>query len=198
MEMTTDFFERGFLADRYVEGLRNYRSLVKGLMVSVQTLQIEPLPKQYDLQATISTEDWCGDSACVVPVIDRFCAINQIPLRIFRGSETAGLKDFYEGSGTDHIPVLSFWSKSGAEVVRWVESPAAVQEQKRTWKAARPEFMELYNRRADGDEEAAREFGKLYRLFLDEMASWYREGLWNAVVEELTAAVENGASVNQE
>lgn len=191
MEMTTEFFERGFVPERYVEGLRNYRSLVKGLMIAVQDVTVAPLSERYPLTATISTEDWCGDSACVVPIIARFCAVNEIPLRIFRGSETRGLKEFYEGSGTTHIPVLSFWSLDGTEAVRWVEAPEAVQDKKRAWKAERPEFMELYNRRADGDEEAARAFGKLYRQFLDEMAQWYQEGLWDAVLTELAEALRS-------
>lgn len=192
--MDETLFARGQEAERYVDGMRNYRSLVRKLFAAASSFPV-PLefPRKEEVsRATVCTEDWCGDSACVTPILARFFAVHGIPFRVFRGSEHRDVHRFYEESGTDHIPVLSLWDSSGGELVRWVEAPKAAQEKKASWKEAHPEFMELYGKRADGDRDAARAFGVMYRDFLEEMAGWYQQDLWAITLEEVSRLLSPG------
>ena len=178
-------------AETYVSNLRNYRSLVKKLMdeASADTEHAERLraaasDKSAPVRATMMTEDWCGDSACNTPILADLFAKAGIEFRAFRGSEEPELKDMYESEGDDHIPVVSLWDGEGRELSRWIEAPEAVQKKKESWKAERPEFMELYAKQKS-DAEAAKRFAKLYREFLETMAGWYREGLWSETCREI-------------
>ncbi|MFW5686477.1 MAG: thioredoxin family protein [Spirochaetota bacterium] len=191
--MDENLFEKGYDIDSYVRNLRNYRSLVRGLMDEADAsdehaTRLKELASGHPqpVHATVTTEDWCGDSALNLPILSSLFGKAGIELRVFRGSETSELKDKYESEGDDHIPVLSLWDGEGAELGRWIEAPKAVHTMKNTWKAERPEFMELYAKQKD-DKEAARKFASLYRLFLDEMAGWYRSGMWLETTREVVA-----------
>ena len=108
---------------------------------------------------------------------------------MFRGSEHEPLKTKYESEGNDHIPVISLWNGDGRELGRWIEAPRAVDTLKSEWKAKRPHFMELYGKQKE-DKEAAKEFASLYREFLDEMAGWYRSGMWLETTREIVELVQ--------
>ena len=49
--------------------------------------------------------------------------------------------------------------------------------------------MELYPLKAN-TPEAEKEFARLYRTFLEDMAVWYREGMWDETVKEIVALAE--------
>jgi len=198
--MNATDFERGFDVESYVGALRNYRSFVRSLMAEahalpdhIRALRAAVAGLQAPARATIMTEDWCGDSACNLPILASLFDGAGVELRIHRGSEMPPLKEFYENAGVDHIPVLSIWDGGFSEIARWVEAPAAVTVRKDAWKADRPEFMDLY-RRKDGDKDAARQFAALYRVFMDEMLVWYRGGMWNETTREIVDAVTDHAS----
>jgi len=139
------------------------------------------------VRATVMTEDWCGDSACNIPILASLFGGAGIELRIIRGSEQQDLNDYYNKSGADHIPVISIWDGDFNEIARWMEAPAAVSVRKDAWKAERPEFMELYRKQAD-DKNAAKKFGVLYRQFIDEMITWYKAGMWDETTREIVEA----------
>lgn len=193
---------RGYDAYSYVKNLRNYRSLVRQLMseakppaehVAAITDLIAKIPQP--VQATMMTEDWCGDSALNTPILTTLFRDAKVEFRVFRGSEERQLKRYYEEDGATHIPVVSLWDGEGREIVRWIEAPAAVQKRKDAWKAERPEFMELYRRQGE-DREAARRFQELYREFMETMVTWYRdEGLWSEttgeILRNLSSAVDH-------
>ncbi len=185
-------FEQGYGVDTYVRNIRNYRSLVRRLMDTAdanddhaQTLKQRAAGYEQPLRATIMTEDWCGDSALNTPILASLFDKAGIELRVFRGSEHTDLKERYESEGDDHIPVISIWDGAGNEVGRWIEAPAAVEQKKNEWKAARPEFMELYEKQKS-DKDAAKKFATLYREFLEEMAGWYEAGMWDETTREVT------------
>lgn len=191
--MNRELFERGYNADYYVKNLRNYRSLVKKWMdeaeadpADVKLVQERAADRPQPVRATISTEDWCGDSALNIPILSDLFTKAGLELRIFRGSEISDLKNIYEGEGVDHIPVVSLWDGDGNEIGRWVEAPEAIQPRKNAWKKERPRFMELYAKQGS-DPEAAKEFAKLYREFLETMADWYRNGMWKETTGEIAA-----------
>lgn len=203
--MTLELFESGREPEAYVTVLRNYRSFVKSLMGApadhdhVAALSQAAGGWSGPVRATIMTEDWCGDSACNVPILASLFDGAGIELRILRGSEHPGLKDYYENGsshhpGTDHIPVLSIWDGDFNEVVRWVEAPAQIEEKKSGWKAGYPEFVPLQKVRWT-DREAGRKFAVLYRKLLDEMITWYRAGMWRETTREIATAAEAAGKV---
>lgn len=192
--MSSADFEKGFHVPNYVAQLQNYRSLVKKLMQTAEVaaeetdaLRTAAAAWPQPVRATMMTEDWCGDSACNLPVLAALFEGAAIPFRVFRGSEHAELKNGYEAEGDDHIPVVSLWDGNGTEIGRWIEAPQAAGSRKEAWKAERPNFEELYLLQKTGDKQAAAEFGKLYRQFLEEMAVWYKDGLWRETVREVIA-----------
>jgi hypothetical protein len=194
--MNQQQFNHGFDAPTYVEKLRNYRSFVRKLMEEAQanTDHVARLRSGLEsyrnpVRATLMTEDWCGDSACNIPVLHDLLSQAGVELRILRGSEHPDLEKGYNDEGTDHIPVVSFWDAEWNEITRWVEAPAAVAEKKSAWEQEHPEFAELYQKQ-DEDREAAKQFGRLYRQLLEEMADWYRNGMWDETTREIVESLE--------
>lgn len=197
--MDQQLFDTGIAFDDYIGGLRNYRRFVKERTeeVSVSDETVSQAKRAIDdlaspVCATVMTEDWCGDSACNLPAVNRLLTESGVALRIFRAGETPQLNDWYNSIGVTHIPVLSLWDSSWNEVGRWVEAPQSISAKKDTWKSENPQFMELYRRRND-DNAAATEFAKLYRVFMDQMAEWYRNGGWNDVYDEVIASLTRAA-----
>jgi hypothetical protein len=193
--MNEQQFNAGVAPDEYVDSMRNYRSFVRDLMgsPSINKVHAGQLKRAVEsssgpLRATIMTEDWCGDAACNLPAVAALMQSAGIELRIIRGSDDAELKTYYESDGDDHIPVISIWDGEFTELARWIEAPASIQVQKAAWKADRPNFMELYGKR-DSDPEAAKEFAKLYREFMNEMISWYQTGGWDNTTAEIVSQV---------
>ena len=197
--MNQQAYDQGFDPAAYVGSLRNYRSFVKGLMETavadpghVERLKQAAARLPQPVRATVMTEDWCGDSACNLPILANLFARAGVELRLLRGSEHPELKRYYEESGDDHIPVLSIWDGDWAEAARWIEAPEAAEARKDAWKAARPAFMDAYRRKQTGDAEAAKQFAPMYRELLDEMSGWYRDGLWTETTREVAERLERG------
>ena len=194
--MNTETFGAGFDPAAYVGVLRNYRSFVRSHMGEananaehIAALNAVVAAKPQPVRATIMTEDWCGDSACNLPILTSLFAGADVELRIFRGCENDALHDYYNNvRGIDHIPVLSIWDGRFNEICTWIEAPAAVTAKKDAWKAERPEFMDLYRRKAT-DREAARKFFPLYAEFMDLMISWYQSGMWDETTREIVEAL---------
>jgi hypothetical protein len=194
--MTQDYFERGFDIETYLEETRSYRSLVRRLNreAEVGANHVEDLKKALSshsgpVLATVVTESWCGDSACNLPLLRRLFAEAEVPFRVFDREHHPELKELYLAEGEKHIPVVSLWDGEGREIGRWIEAPAAVQPLKKKWKKEHPRMMELYGKKAR-DREAEKEFARLYRDFLEDMAVWYIEGMWNETAKEIAALAE--------
>lgn len=205
-KLTKDYFNQGLTVDEYLQELRHYRSLVRKLMEGVESsdspspADVESLRAVVDgftqpVRATVNTEDWCGDWICNMPILKKLFEQVEIPLRVFRGSEFPQLKKHYEKDGDTHIPAVSLWDGHGNELLRWIEAPARVAEQKDAWKAENPRLMELYGKQAE-DKQAAKEFAKLYRSFLETMADWYIGGMWHETVGELLQKAQQAAHKN--
>jgi hypothetical protein len=197
--MDAERFERGYDAGTYVANLRNYRSFVKQLMGeavadSGHVSELSGALEQWEqpVRATMMTEDWCGDSACNVPILADLFEKAGIPYRVFRGSEESELKKMYESEGDTHIPAVSLWDGSGAEIARWIEAPQAVQGKKDQWKADHPRFNELYKKQNE-DKESAKQFASLYRRFLEDMAGWYKGDMWSETTGEIVTMVKETA-----
>ncbi|MFP3959001.1 MAG: thioredoxin family protein [Spirochaetaceae bacterium] len=194
--MTEKIFEQGYTTETYLKNLRNYRAFVRRLTDTARASDghVEKLERlramhPQPLRATMMSEDWCGDSACNLPVLADFFHRAGIELRILRGSEHPKVRQAYEREGADHIPVVSLWDGSWNELLRWIEAPQAVAEKKDAWKSEHPEFGELYSKQKT-DRSAAKEFAALYRRFLEAMADWYRSGLWEETTREIIELLE--------
>ena len=195
--MIQEIKEKGFEPNDYITNVRNYRSLIKKLAgeASTDDSHVDRLAEAAATRnvwfASLMTEDWCGDSACNVPALMKLFEQAEIPFYIVRGSDHEELNDYYNNSGATHIPVVSIWAEDETELTRWVEAPESVSKLKDEWKAGRPEFMELYEKQNAGDSEAQKEFGKLYREFLEQMAQWYRDdGHWSESTREIVESLE--------
>lgn len=193
----------------YFDSLATYRNLVASLYREAQSaIRPEDVAAVRDawgvgetgshkVRMTVVTEDWCGDSASVLPYIVRLAEAAGVPVRVFRQSQYPELVAWYAAKGTEHIPTVSVWEWGGSgvgaptrEIVRWVERPAVAHERIQAWLAAHPRFPELRARR-ESDPEAAKEYAGLYARLLRTMTSWYRdEGLWLAIATELSAQRE--------
>jgi hypothetical protein len=194
-------FSAGYDPETYVRNLRNYRSFVRSLFDEgdadddhAATLKVLARGYVVPVRATVMAEDWCGDAVLNAPILASLFRKAAIEVRFFRGSEHDDLKRFYEADGTDHTPVLSLWDANWKELGRWIEAPKAIEPLKSAWKSERPQFMELYSRKAT-DKDAERQFARLYREFLEEMATWYRESLWDETTREVVDLLRAPAGV---
>jgi hypothetical protein len=134
------------------------------------------------LYVTALAEDWCGDAAVVLPLAARLAAqVAGLHLRLFVRPANPDLADAYAGDGIISIPVLSFFDGDWREVGRWVERSAAAQQRVDAWMATRPEAVAL---RQSSDPKDRRAYRALMKERLIEMIEWYREGLWEATLEE--------------
>lgn len=199
--MTQDIIANGYETNDYLGKVRNYRSLIKKLAESAtpDPQHVERLKaavkKTGATHASLMTEDWCGDSACNVPILSKLFEGAGLPFRIIRGSEVTNVKEFYENDNATHIPVVSIWDDNEKELMRWIEAPESVGQKKAAWKSEHPEFEELYEKQKSGDTEATKKFGALYRQFLEEMAGWYRdENHWEETTREVVERLEQAAS----
>ena len=184
-------FKKGIDASDYLLNLKFYRSIVRSLVDAAQVeeapiAEVEKASQSYiqPFRATAMTEDWCGNSACNLPILSRLFFEAEIPFLVFHGSEYPELKKYYNDMGIDHIPVISFWDGSGREIGHWVEQPAAIIPRKDQWKAEHPEFMELYPKRKT-DKDAGKRFSSMYRKLLELMAGWYKDGMWKETTREI-------------
>lgn len=190
-------FKKGIKAKEYLAELRHYRSLVRSL---VETAEADPdhvaalkaavgkFPQP--VRATAMSEDWCGDSACNMPILTKLFEGAGIEFTVYHGSEYPELEKYYNDDGVDHIPVISLWDGEGNEIARFVEQPASITPLKNAWKAERPEFMQLYEKKKT-DKDAGRMFAKMYRELLEEMGEWYKDGKWKDTTREVVEQLEN-------
>jgi len=193
-----ELFAEGIEPESYTQGLRNYRKLVTDLYAEVvpdeqwATLFSSAVAAAGERTfMTVMTEDWCGDSACNVPLLTRLASGANLPFRVFRGSDFPTLKSYYNDRNVTHIPVVSIWDSQERELFRWIERPAACAAPADAWKAAHPDFSVLHK---GTDKESQKGFARLYREFLEEMSRWYRDGLWAETARELAQGLQAALS----
>ena len=190
ISMTEARFRKGFTWPEYVAQMRVNRERVTQLFDQVT---IAPEDRRAfseavarhggHLYVTALTEDWCGDAVVNLPLVARLAEeVPGMELRLFRRSENPDLEQAYAADGVTSIPVLSFFDAEWREVGRWVERPAAAHRRVEAWWTARPEAAAL--RRSDRPEDQRKRRAVLRQL-LTEMMEWYRDGLWNATLDEL-------------
>jgi hypothetical protein len=95
----------------------------------------------------VLTEDWCGDSAQIIPYLAKMAGVNPlIDLRIMLRDENLDIMDLYLSSeNTRSIPKLISFSKDGEELFQWGARPAEADNLVKKLKAegqTKDEFME--------------------------------------------------------
>ncbi|NIS38380.1 thioredoxin family protein [Candidatus Saccharibacteria bacterium] len=77
----------------------------------------------------VISEDWCGDSAQLLPYIAEIAKMsNKIDLRILYRDENADIMEKYLTNGTRSIPKLIAFDDTGNEVFRWGPRPQEAAE----------------------------------------------------------------------
>ncbi len=83
--MIQEIKEKGFEPGAYISNVRNYRSLMKKLFdeADADTSHLDRLAEAAASRnvsfASLMTEDWCGDSACNVPILTKLFEQAEIP-----------------------------------------------------------------------------------------------------------------------
>lgn len=77
----------------------------------------------------VLTEDWCGDSAQILPFLSHYAKLNQhIKMKILLRDQNPDIMDRYLTNGTRGIPKLISYSKDGTELFAWGPRPREAQE----------------------------------------------------------------------
>ncbi len=118
----------------------------------------------------VLTEDWCGDSAVLLPVAERIARdAEQVDLRILPRDEHLDLMDQYLTNGGRSIPkLIAMDAETGEELFTW--GPRS--------DAAAAKFLEL---KATGIEKPQVVAG---------LVDWYAEGGWKTAESELAMLME--------
>jgi hypothetical protein len=117
----------------------------------------------------VLTEDWCGDSSFLLPVVARMAReASRVDLRILPRDEHLDLMDQYLTNGGRGIPkLLALDARTGDELFTWGPRPDA----------AAAKFLELKGQGLEKPQIVA------------GLMEWYDAGGWRAAEDELTALV---------
>ena len=117
----------------------------------------------------VITEDWCLDSAYAMPILDVAARANpNITLRILLRDSHLDVMDRYLTNGKRNIPKLILFDVRGEEVYTWGPRPAQAQLHREALIAQGV---------AGSDLSAA-------------MVSWYEEGGWRLIEQELVEGLQ--------
>jgi len=93
----------------------------------------------------VITENWCGDSAQVLPVIAKAALLNEnIDLIILNRDKNLDIIDLYLTNGTRSIPVLVAFDTEGNELFKWGPRPQPAVELIKQLKSKGVEKKEMY------------------------------------------------------
>ncbi len=95
----------------------------------------------------VISEDWCGDSAQILPHISKMAELNPlINLRIISRDANPEVMNHYLTNGSRSIPILVAFDEKGNELFKWGPRPAEGQEVVNKAKAegmSKDKFLEL-------------------------------------------------------
>ncbi len=97
------------------------------------------------IRLVVLSEDWCGDAVNTVPVLAKWAAAADIPLRVLRRDAYAAVMDRYLTNGTARaIPVVIVLTEAMDELGWWGPRPRALQEWVVEQRRAGRDKKELY------------------------------------------------------
>jgi len=93
----------------------------------------------------VITENWCGDSAQVLPVIAKAALLNEkVDLIILNRDKNLDIIDLYLTNGTRSIPVLVAFDTEWNELFKWGPRPQPAVELIKQLKSESVEKKEMY------------------------------------------------------
>lgn len=131
-DKATGYFERGIPVDEYIEQMHENRELYRE---NIERTRISDEDRaafsQAPLKILVLTEDWCTDSAQLVPVVARLAReVPGVELRLLRRDLH---RDFAAGypraDGYQAIPIFILLDGSGQELGSLIERPARATEE---------------------------------------------------------------------
>ncbi len=123
----------------------------------------------------VISEDWCGDSAQIVPIISEIAKLNElINLQIMYRDKNLDIIDLYLTNGTRSIPKFIAFDINGNELFQWGPRPKAAVELITKLKAE----------------------GKTKEEFLEELHLWYGRNRGVEIQKELTDLIKSTVSVH--
>lgn len=118
----------------------------------------------------VITEPWCGDSAFCLPVIRAAAErSDQVTLRILHRDDNLDIMDQYLTGGSRSIPKLVAFSQEGSERFQWGPRP--------------DEGQRLFDH--------LKEQGRDKMEIVEELISWYEDGGYENVDEELVETIQS-------
>jgi len=182
----------------YAEKMRTHRELVSELRKEARVPEEEKLAFKALVQkhggaihVSVMTEERCADSATNLPIVEAIVkAVPGMDMKIFDMKKYEELNAAYNAQGIDHIPVLTFFDAHWNLIGHWVERPIAASKNLEAWKASHAQTIKALE--ASGSLEDKRKLRELYRGIADEMATWYRGGLWSETVREIRTVIADG------
>jgi len=182
----------------YAEKMRTHKELVSELRTEARIddedqQAFKALVQKHGgtIHVSVMTEERCSDSATNLPIVEAIVkAVPGMDMKIFDMKQHEELNAAYNAQGIDHIPVLTFFDAHWNLIGHWVERPAAASKNLDAWKASHAETIKSLE--ASGTLEDKRKLRELYRGIADEMATWYRGGLWSETVREIRTVIADG------
>ncbi|MBA4250724.1 MAG: thioredoxin family protein [Chlorobiaceae bacterium] len=126
----------------------------------------------------ILSEDWCGDSAQILPIVSQVALLNPlISIHIFERDSNLDLMEKYLSDGKQSIPILAAFDETGNELFKWGSRP----------KIAVDLVSDLKSRGFSKEE------------FLENLHSWYAKNkgieIENEIVSLITSAFQQRAAL---
>jgi hypothetical protein len=187
--MSAEAWHTGLTLEAYVDSMERHQAASRRRLAQPALRPEDRAELARSAQARHAlamTEDWCGDSLLNVPILAQVVdAIPGMDLRIFRRALSPALDGYYQQRNITHIPVFTFLDAHFRPLATWVERPQAAHDRLAAWYAARPAIAALRADPSLDPEERRMQLRELTAGLLDEMESWYDQGLQQATVAEI-------------
>ncbi|HET7023792.1 MAG TPA: thioredoxin family protein [Gemmatimonadales bacterium] len=124
-----------FLAESAPAHLPLWQGVYRTAVVPAWSLRPSAPPT---VRLLVLAEDWCGDAANTVPIVQKWAEANAVELRILRRDEHPEVMDRYLTNGSRSIPIVIVLDAEFREVGHWGPRPAELQ----AWVMAHKNTME--------------------------------------------------------
>lgn len=152
-------FDR-FLRESAPEHVQLWEGVYRAATIPEWALRLSVPPS---VRLLVLAEDWCGDAANTVPVIQKWAETAQVELRILRRDEHPGVMDRYLTGTSRSIPIVIVLDAEFREIGHWGPRPSELQ----AWVMANRLTMES---------------GARYR----EVRRWYAKDRGESTLREVT------------
>lgn len=119
-------------------------------------------PAAISKRILVITEGWCGDSAQILPYMEKWASAKGHEMRIVLRDENLDLMDQFLTNGARAVPMFVFINADGSLLEKWGLRPKALQEKVVQWKA-------------EGLEK---------ETFITMIHKWYADDKGNTCIEE--------------